>query len=365
MARLADTLGRARVLGSVLAIWSVMTVLTGRTVNFATMLMARAGVGVGEAGGLPATHALIADYFSPRLRGKALSAIGICGSLGLSLALFGGGRINDWLGWRAAFYIGGLPGLALAALVLFTIREPKVAGGGGSGPGRVKTDLKAVFATLWGRRSYVLLSAGLGIAAIGSYGQSVWTPAFLMRTYHLSAGSVGTSYSAVVLPASLISIFLGGAINDWLLKRDQRWPLWILTFSFALTVPLSLVFFLIHDFPVAMAIALVSTIIGGLWIGPSYALVQALAGPRLRAISAAIFMMIVNIVGLGLGPYVTGALSDALALRLGERALAISLCVVTMTCLIGAAFFLAATRTIAADVAQANADGDPGAPKSA
>jgi MFS family permease len=222
-----------------------------------------------------------------------------------------------------------------------------------------------VFATLWGRRSYVLLSAGLGIAAIGSYGQSVWTPAFLMRTYHLSAGSVGTSYSAVVLPASLISIFLGGAINDWLLKRDQRWPLWILTFSFALTVPLSLVFFLIHDFPVAMAIALVSTIIGGLWIGPSYALVQALAGPRLRAISAAIFMMIVNIVGLGLGPYVTGALSDALALRLGERALAISLCVVTMTCLIGAAFFLAATRTIAADVAQANADGDPGAPKSA
>jgi predicted MFS family arabinose efflux permease len=354
MARIADRHGRVRVLAASLAAWSFMTVLSGRAGSFMTMLLARVGVGIGEAGGLPATHALVADYFPPISRGKALSVIGICAALGISLALAGGGLINDWHGWRLAFYVGGLPGIVLSVLVLFTIREqPYTDSIETSTPSRPTIGLGTVFSTLWRRRSYVHLCVGLGIGAIGAYGQFAWSPAFLMRNYHLSAGRVGSYYSAVVGPATLIAVFIGGALNDWLVKRDNRWPFWLLAACFAINVPASLVFFLVHNFALAMGMTVLTTVVGSLWVAPSYAIVQNLAGPQMRAIAAAIFMMIVNIVGLGLGPYLTGVLSDRLTLRFGSDALAMSLCIVTMTGAVAVISFLLATRTASADVRSA------------
>ena len=354
MARLADRYGRAKLLGYVLALWSVMTVLSGRSVNLTTMLWARVGVGVGEAGGLPASHALVADYFAPARRGKALSVIGVCGALGISAALAGGGLINDSLGWRFAFYAGGLPGLALSALLLFTVRDFNSTSSPAAPQNRAPAvKLGSAFATLWHRRSYVHMCIGLALVCIGAYGQFAWTPAFLMRSYHMSAGQVGGYYSAAVGPASIVAMFIGGALNDWLVKRDKRWPLWILALCFASNVPLSLIFFLVHNFALAMILTVVTTVVGSLWVAPSYALVQSLAGPPLRAIAAAIFMMTVNIVGLGLGPYLTGVLSDALTPRFGADALTFSLCAVTMTCGIGAISLMWATRPVAADMDEA------------
>jgi len=351
MARLADRYGRARVLAATLAVWSLMTVLSGRAMNYASMVLARIGVGIGEAAGLPASHALVADYFSPASRGKALSVIGICGALGISVALAGGGFINDWRGWRVAFYVGGLPGLALSALLFLTVRDKQSVNLPGAPDSRlVPIKLRTVFAALWSRRSYVLLCIGLGLGAIGAYGQFAWSPAFLMRSYHMSAGQIGGYYSAAVGPASLVAVFVGGALNDWLMKRDKRWSLWILAACFAINVPVSLIFFLVHNFPLAMVMTLVSTTVGSLWVAPSYALVQDLAGSYMRAVAAAIFMMIINIIGLGLGPYLTGLLSDYLTPRFGKSALALSLCAVTMTCGASAVIFLLATRTVAADI---------------
>jgi len=133
-------------------------------------------------------------------------------------------------------------------------------------------------------------------------------------------------------------------------KRDRRWPFWLLALCFAINVPASLIFFLVHNFALAMTMTVLTTVVGSLWVAPSYAIVQNLAGPYMRAIAAAIFMMIVNIVGLGLGPYITGLLSDALTPMMGPRALAVSLCAVTMTCAVGVVSFLLATRTVAADM---------------
>jgi predicted MFS family arabinose efflux permease len=353
MARLADRFGRARILGGVVAVWSVMTVLTGRTVNFTTMFFARAGVGIGEAGGLPSAHAIIADYFSPRLRGRALSVVGVCTSLGLSTALAGGGLINDWRGWRMAFYLAGVPGLVLSALVFFTVREP-LAGRQNGLDGRPPAQLRSVFDTLRKRKAYVHLCAGLAIASIGSYGQLVWTPAFLMRAYHMTSGHVGSYISAVVGPASILAILLGGILSDWLASRDGRWPFWILALTFGINIPASLAFFSVHDFRLAMALTLVITVTAGLWVGPAFSVLQSLAGPCMRAMAAAIFMASVNIVGFGLGPYITGALSDALTPRFGERSLAISLCIVTTTFAFGSAHFWLATRTVIADIDEAN-----------
>jgi len=212
LARIADRVGRAKVLASVVAIWSVMTALSGRTVSFTTMLLARAGVGIGEAGGLPASHALIADYFSPRWRGTALSIIGVCAGIGISLAEYLGGMLADGKGWRMAFYVAGAPGLILSALIFFTVREPKAALAIEQAPDA--PSLGEAFRTLWNRKAFVYLCLGLAVAAIGAYGQQAWGIAFLMRAYHMTPGEVGKSYSAITGPASIVATLLGGVLND-------------------------------------------------------------------------------------------------------------------------------------------------------
>ena len=354
MAQLADRYGRAKTLAAVLAVWSLMTMLSGRAQGYVSMLLARIGVGVGEAGGLPATHALIADYFPSATRGKALSVIGICAALGLSLALGAGGLISERYGWRTSFYLGALPGLLLAVVLALTVRERHAVSA--SGEQAVAPPLHVAFAKLRARRAFVYFCAGVACACIGAYGQQAWTPAFLMRSYQMSTGSVGGYYSAVVGPATLVSVFVGGVLNDWLLKRDKRWSLWILAACFGVTVPASFVLYLVHDFSLAMIMSVLVTLAGGLWVAPAYALVQSLAGPTMRALAAAIFMMIVNIVGLGLGPYLTGVLSDHLAPAYGGVSLAISLCLVTITCGIGAVVLILGNRSIESDLETAAAD---------
>jgi MFS family permease len=189
--------------------------------------------------------------------------------------------------------------------------------------------------------------------------QFAWTPTFLMRSDHLSTAQVGGYCPAAAGPTTLVSIFLGGALNDWLLKRRKSAPLWILAVTFGVTVPASLVFLLVHHLLLAMSMAVVTTMLGSLWIGPAYALVESLSGPALRATAAAIFMMVVNIVGLGLGPYLTGLLSDALAARFGDQALALSLSVVTTTCGLGVTHFVMTMRTVEADMAEAEGANPP------
>ena len=361
IARWADRYGRVRVLTASVFVWSVMTVVTARAVNFTTMALARAGVALGEAGALPATHSLVAEYFPPERRGKALSIIGVCGGIGITFALAGGGLLSDRLGWRAAFLISGAPGLLLAVILWLTVREPKGSAPAAGRPGAVTSvDLRSSLRLLTGRRSYVHLCIGLGFAAIGAYAQTAWMPAFLMRTYHLSAGQVGGYYSAAVGPATLVSILLGGVLNDWLLRRrHEAGPLWILAATFGLSVPLNLVFYLLHNFRVVMVLTLFTTVLGGLWVAPAYALVQNLAGPRLRAFAAAVFMLIVNVIGLSAGPYFGGLLSDLLAPSFGIRSLGLGLCVLNVTYVIGVVYFLIAARTVAADVAQAEGDAMP------
>ena len=353
MARLADRYGRAPVLGAVLMLWSAMTAVCGATVNFTTMLLARTGVGIGEAGGLPTVNALIADYFSPRRRGLAISMIGVCSMIGANLSLIFGGLLNDRHGWRIAYYLASVPGFILAIVIFLTIRDPRAQPSGASAPVAV-VPLSVALKTLWNRKSFVLLCLGMGIGSIVGYAQQAWNPAFLMRTYHISPGQVGSRYAAVVAPAAIVAILLGGVANDRLTRRDQRWPLWIVALSFGLNVPASLAFFLIHEFTLAMSMAVVSTILVGLWVAPAYTLVQRLAGTQSRALAAALFMMILNIVGQGLGPTITGMLSDRLSPELGNRSLMVSLCIVSMAGAVAVIPFLLAARTVKADMADAN-----------
>ncbi len=355
IARLADRYGRVRVLTAGVVVWSVMTLVTARAISFATMALARAGVALGEAGAFPATQALVAEYFPLERRGTALSVIGVCGGIGLTFALAGGGLLNDWVGWRGAFLLSGVPGLLLAALLWLTVREAKPIDPGSVPEGATKSiSQKTSLRVLAGRRAYVHLCIGLGFACIGAYAQAAWVPAFLIRTYHLSTGQVGSYYSVAVGPATLLSILLGGVLNDWFLRRKRyAAPVWILVVAFGLTAPLSVAFYLTREFTVAMGLTLITTVLGGLWVAPFYAVVQNLAGPQLRAFAAAVASLIINVIGLSAGPYLAGLLSDLLAPSFGIRSLGISLNILNVTFVIGVVHFLLAIRTVDADVVQA------------
>jgi MFS family permease len=357
VARLADRFGRVRVLSGALALWSAMTFATGHATSFLTLALARLGVGLGESGGLPTTHALTADYFSAKWRGTALSVIAVVSAAGLSLAMVVGGMISDRWGWRSAFLIAGIPGLVVAALLFFTVKEPArgtPVADGEQAP-TVPTFMQAM-AILWRRRAFVYLCLGLGIASIGSYGQMIWNTPYIMRTFHMSAGEAGASYGAVTAVATMIGVFIGGISNDFLSRKDARWPFWTLAFCFGVTLPASIYFYVTPDLKMALALILPMTLIGSLWTAPAYTIVQGLSGPKLRSTGAAIFMLMTNLVGLGLGPSLIGWLSDLFSKAHPGEGLRWALLASNAVYPIAVLLFLMATRTVRQDLKTAEVE---------
>lgn len=354
IARFADRGRRVGVLSAVLAVWSVMTALTGFATGFLSMLGARVGVAVGEAGGLPTTHALVAEYFPPKRRATALAVIGVAGAFGISLATLGGGLIAQHFSWRAAFWSALIPGLVLSALVLFTIREPRRSPS--DAPKPAQAPFGETFKVLMRRKSFLWGSLGIGVASIGGYGAQSFTPAFLMRSYHLSVGETATLYTAFTGPALLIGTLASGVICDWLTARDRRWPLWLITIAFALTLPSSLGLLLAPDLKLALAFSAPSTLLGALFIAPSYAIVQMVSGSKNRATAAALYLLLINVLGLSLGPWLTGALSEALTPRFGVEALRYALLGVSGFNLIGAVMTGFASLWLRRDAAEADAE---------
>lgn len=350
IARVADAGRRVAVLSASLFLWSAMTAACGLATSFLTLILARLGVGVGEAGGAPTTHALVAETFGPKWRGTALSIIGATGGAGSILALFVGGNLASRYGWRDALMISSVPGLVLALLLYWTIREPR-APDVSSTPTIGMTE---TFAALRGRSAFIWLALGIAIAALGAYGQQIWSPAFLMRRYHLDAATVGVGLSVVKLPGVILGTILGGVLSDWLSRYDQRWPVWLLIISFGLMVPLQAIFFLAHDYNLALAISVPTNFISVLWVAPTYALTQNLSGPRLRATGASLLFLVVNL-GVGFGPLVVGLMSDGLTPAFGDQALGYALALCCLTFVIGVAMFWQAARTVASDIADANA----------
>lgn len=199
---------------------------------------------------------------------------------------------------------------------------------------------------------------GVSVAAIGGYGHNAWDPAFLMRKFHTTPGVIGVYYSLVVGPAAIVSIFAGGFLNDWLIRRDARWSLWMIALAFAIALPAVLAFPWVDNLPLALALALVNLIAVGFWTAPAFAVLQSLAESRSRAVASALFLTVTAIVGPGVGPSLTGAMSDAFTPRFGDESLAVSLTIVGLTYIIGIGCFLFATQSIAADLIEVGEKSD-------
>ncbi|HZP13013.1 MAG TPA: MFS transporter [Nevskiaceae bacterium] len=350
LARIADRGHHVKVISGAIAAFSIMTVACANATSFATLLLARIGVGIGEAGVGPSTSAMIADYFSPQVRARAFSAVAVTSGLGIIFGMALGGYLSDRVGWRAVFAIMGAPGVIVALLAYLTLREPAQALRAAASHAAPTVSIEAALRVLGSRKSYVYMTIGLAIAAIGSYGLSAWIPAFFMRNYAMSGTKIGGILALSGGPGTVIGILAGGWLSDKLSTRDARWPLWLFMLGFGGTVPIYLVLLLSPSANLGLALSIPATIIACLWIAPGMALSQTLAGSQFRATAAAIFSLALNLVGLGIGPLAVGVISDALQPIAGAEALRYALCSMLATFVVGLVLFQIATRYVRADL---------------
>ncbi|MFO1401900.1 MAG: MFS transporter [Steroidobacteraceae bacterium] len=353
----ADRSSRRDVLALAVAMWSVMTALCGAATSFVQLLLARVGTGVGEAGGSPPSHSLIADYFAPGRRATALSLYAMAVPVGGMLGAFLGGWGNELYGWRLTFMIVGLPGLLIALLVRLTVAEPARGASEGARPPDAAPGFAAAARYLWHCRSFRHLALAAGMHSIVVYGASQWTASYLLRAHHLGSGAAGT-WLALLQGVGLVGTLLGGLLADVFTRRrgDPRWYLWVPAVATLACLPFQLVGYRAAALAPALACLAVATMLGATFFGPSYSVTQSLAPPRMRAVAASVLLFVQTMVGLGIGPWAVGLISDHLKPTLGDaQALGWGLVVVAFVNVWATAHYLWSARSYRADLAAVRA----------
>jgi MFS family permease len=352
IARMADKGSRRNVLAVCLAIWSGMTAVCGLAANFVQLLLARIGVAVGEAGGSPPAHSMISDMFPPSTRATALAIYALGIPIGTMLGNLGGGWINEAFDWRTAFMVVGLPGVLLAIVVRFTLKEPSRGGSEGLTiePGNAPP-VGDVFRYLWSRKSFRYMALGGSLHAFVGYGVGYWIPAMFSRSHGIGTADMGMALFWLGF-ASIAGTILGGWMGDRLGARDARWYLWLPGIATMVSVPFS-AFVYTHDVPyLALWVLAVPYVLGAYYLGPTFAMTQGMVGLRMRALASSILLFILNIIGLGLGPQFTGILSDVLHVTtdLGTEALRWALVVSLVFNVVSALLYVYAARYLKDDL---------------
>jgi len=329
IAMVADRRNRRNIIALSIAVWSAMTIACAFVTNFAQMALARMGVAIGEAGSTPPSHSIISDLFGPHERASAMALFAVGANIGLLVTYLGGGWMADNWGWRTAFIVVGLPGLAIAALLMATVREPK-RGARDETPDGTDTGAPSFGQTvrfMFGHPAIRNVVLGKSLGGFVSYGLILWVPAFLMRSHGLSATQVGLTLALVLGVGGAIGTLLSGRIVDVLGRRDPRWRVWSIAISTVVPIPLALGFLLVDDLRLAIGLYILPAMFGAFYLAPSAALVQQLVHVRMRALAAAISMFMTNMIGMGLGPQGVGILSDLLKGHFGPDSLRYALAI--------------------------------------
>lgn len=312
IARFADKFNRVTIISLSLAVWSVMTAVCGMAQNFVQLLLARAGVGIGEAGCSPPAHSLIADSFPREQRATALGIY----SLGIPIgALFGalaGGWIAQEYGWRMAFMLVGIPGVALALILKLTVREPE-RGKFDNAETEEAPPYGEVFKRIFTDPGLVALFAAFGIISFAGFGIVVFAVPFLLRGFDLSLVQAAGAYGLIHGAAAAIGTASGGFVSDLAARRHSDWRL--LTPAFALIVAGPLFAFAFQSASLLLVglFAAAAVILRELHTGPMLGVVHNSVSPRMRARASALLLVVMSLFGLGLGPLFVGWLSDVSA----------------------------------------------------
>ena len=347
----ADRTSRRNVLACAILLWSVMTALCGLAGSFAFLLLARMGTGAGEAGGNPPSHSLIADYFTPERRATAFAIFALGAPAGAMLAGLLGGHGNELLGWRTTMILAGLPGLLLAPLIFMTVAEPgqKLTAAARAAQA---LPLKAVALHLWQRRSFRHLCIACSLHSVALYSAASFNTAYLMRSHGWGTADAG-KLVALVGAAGLLGTFLGGFLSDRLAtrSRDARWHLWVPGVATLVLIPFQFVVYLSPGDLWVILVFPLCGLLGLMFFCPSFAMVQALAAPRMRAVAASVLLFAKAMVGMGLGPLLVGVTSDLLAPMTGQHSLRYALLLAPVFNLWSAVHFYWASRSLRHDLA--------------
>jgi MFS family permease len=354
IARLADRSSRVKIISVCAALWSVMTMLCGVVGNFWHLALARAGVGIGEAGCTPPAQSLIADYFSPAERTRALSIYMLGIPLGVLVGYLLGGWINQAYGWRAAFWIVGLPGVILALLVKWSIKEPPRSQAGQAAATAHRPPLQSVLITVWRRRALRHLVIGMTLVNIVSASTLTWLPTFFVRQHGMTTGELGSWLALMIGVGGSVGTWLGGYLTTRYGAQDERIQLRLLAVSAATAVPLLLLVLLCPDRYVALLVSLPGNILLFFLYGPFFSLVHGLCDTNLRATTVAVVMFILVLFAGVVGAQSVGLLSDALGPVFEGGALRAAMAIVSLMAFWGAAHFWWATRFARQDVFEAS-----------
>lgn len=353
IAMLADRSNRRNIVTAAISIWSAMTVVCGYAATFVQLALARIGVGVGEAGSSPPSHSMIADLFGPKERGTAMGVFALGVNIGLLIAYLGGGWLSEHYGWRMTFVAVGLPGLLIAAILYFTVAEPKR----GAIEVTTSTDndapkFRAVAGYMWGVRSIRHLCIGAALAGFIGYGFVLWMPSFLVRSHGLSPSEVGLTLALFTGLIGAMGTFTAGKLADKLAERDIRWRSWVVAAGKGGYVPFLAAVFMVDDLTTALILYTIPAFFGGFYLAPTFALIQSLVSLRMRALASSIVLFVLNIIGMGFGPQLVGVMSDWFAADYGKESLRMSLLVLSFLNLWCAYHYFTAGRTLHADLAQ-------------
>jgi MFS family permease len=312
IARIADRASRVNIISLALFAWSFFTVLTGRATSFAQLFAARVCVGIGEAGCTPPAYSIIGDYFEKARRTTAIAiySMGIYG--GVFVGFLVGSQVAEHYGWRAAFYVVGLPGIFLALIVKLTLREPPRGWADRAVTAVTPPPMKQVLSRLLTKATFWHLAFATALHSFVGYGVNGFHPSFLIRSHGLSVAEAGTVLAIVSATSGIGGTWLGGWLADKLSESrgNVRWQLWTPGIATLLNVPAAILAYTLGSTELVIATMFVSLVFGVMYLGPSFATMQRLVDVRERALGSAVLLLVVNLIGLGLGPTLVGVVSD-------------------------------------------------------
>jgi len=361
LAKYADNerTSRPALIAVCLAVWSAMTAVCGLAQTFMQLLLARVGVGIGEAGCSPAAHSLISDTVPRERRASAMAVYSMGIPLGKLFGLLLGGVVAHALGWRMAFILVGAPGVLIALLAWKALPEPRVARSAAASSLGEAPSMTTSLRKLVPIRTFWLATLGGSFMSFLSYGQTAFLGSFFMRVHHVNVGQAGIMLGLALGGAGAVGTWLGGVLTDRAARRDKRAFMVLPLIASLAGAALFVSAVLAGDVWIALGLLAAATALTSLWYGPIFATVQSLVAPEQRAMAAAVCLFLINLIGLGLGPLTFGILSDMMnhgvpgliAQGFGPAmGLRYALVIGSFTTVISAVFFLLAARTIRAEL---------------
>lgn len=368
IARLAERGNRPKIIGFSVGLWSLFTAGCGLVTSFIALLVGRVGVGIGEAGLTPPAMSLIMDYTPPAKRASTLAQYHMGVPLGSLLGLALGGILADSFGWRHAFLIVGMPGLVLAAIAAITLRETRSRQPASDiASTRSPSTFIETIRVLSSIRSYRLMVLGTAFQAFVGYGQAPFTAAYFFRMHGDAlermgaaiglqrAGFLGLALGLATGVAGALGVWLGGRIADRISRADLRHYGTLPAVAALVAIPAYVTAILVSNTALALALLAIPNLFNSMWFGPVHTTQQGVAPPHMRATATAILLLVLNLIGLGLGPLAVGLASDWFAggWQLGPaRGVQWALILSSFMGIVPAVFFWRARSSIPSELAE-------------